>query len=68
MKLKGQVTTQDVEKLKAISAQTAKLTVGLHPSAPSCQALMTLLWAMRACIREWQGDEIDSPVFDSGSV
>ena len=57
VKLKQQVTQADLDKLQSIHRELTRLMTGLHPAAPAAVALSALLWATRACVSEWCGDE-----------
>ncbi|REJ46845.1 MAG: hypothetical protein DWQ53_09810 [Microcystis flos-aquae DF17] len=62
VKLKGQVTSQDVEALERAYRDVQRLTVGLKPTAPASGHLTAILWTMRSALLEWRGDRIDRAV------
>jgi hypothetical protein len=62
VKLKGQVTPQDVEALAKAYADVQRITVGLHPSCPASHHLTAILWTMRSALGEWKGQRFDLPL------
>lgn len=55
-KLKGQITLDDLAKLKAIHRDLQKLTVGLNPSSGATPPLMAAIAVVEWCGKEWSGD------------
>ena len=62
VKLKGQITSADLAKLRAIHRDLCALTIGLHPAAPASHALTAAIWAVNGCARQWSGEELGLPV------
>lgn len=55
-KLKGQITPDDLAKLKAIHRDLQNLTIGLNPSSGAAPPLMAAIAVVEWCAVEWSGD------------
>lgn len=61
MKLKSQVTSADLAKLRKIDRDLRALTIGLHPAAPASHSLTAAIWAVNGCARHWSGEDLGLP-------
>lgn len=56
VKLKSQVTADDLEELRRIYRDLQKLTVGLNPSAQCHAPLYACIATVQACGADWSGN------------
>lgn len=61
VKLKGQITSTDLAKLRQIHRDLCALTIGLHPAAPASHALTAAIWVVNGCARQWAGEDLGLP-------
>lgn len=62
VKMKRQVTVHDAETLERALRDVQGITVGLHPAAQASAHLTSIIWVMKATLKEWGREKIDRGV------